>query len=444
MGKNKMTKGILLLVSVSVLLSLWPAATSRADELDDLKKQLKEQAQKLLDMQQKLEQLERKKKIKEKSLTAKIEEVAKKTEEKSSTVLPDSLKWLEKIKISGDLRYRHEHTDMEAVSAGRTRWLNGSDRDRIRARLMLEAMINEDWDLGFRIASGSSRSPNSTNQDLEDAFSSKELWLDLAYFNWHPAAEKRLNVFGGKMKNPFYKTGKNELLWDNDLNPEGIAAQYAMPLNEIDQVCLNGGGFWVDESTLDIDTSLWGAQAYWKRMMGNPDYVLAGVSYYDYGNLKGRTALSGTWSSASLFFGNTSSGNVYRDDYDIFEAFGEYGFTCAGMPTAIFGSCVWNIAASSKEDTGWLIGTKLNKAKDPGSWEFSYDYRELDADAVVGGFTESDFLGSVTNSRGHKLGFKYQLTKNIQSGLTYYHLEETSSSRNLDYRKLLADLVLKF
>ena len=156
------------------------------------------------------------------------------------------------------------------------------------------------------------------------------------------------------MKNHFYKIGKNELIGDNDLNPEGIAAQYAAPLNDVDMLLLNGGGFWVDESTLDVDTSLWGAQAYWKRMIENSDYLLAGASYYDYGNLKGRTALSSTWSAANSFLGNTSSGGVYKDDHDIFEAFGEYGFKWAGMPTAFFGSWVRNIAASSREDTGWL------------------------------------------------------------------------------------------
>ncbi|MFH1717802.1 MAG: putative porin, partial [Planctomycetota bacterium] len=95
-------------------------------------------------------------------------------------------------------------------------------------------------------------------------------------------------------------------------------------------------------------------------------------------------------------------------------------------------------------DTGWLIGGKLNKAVEPGSWEFSYDYRELDADAVVGGFTESDFIDGATNVRGHKFGFKYQLAKNVQSSFNYYHLENTSSARDLDYRKVLADLILKF
>ena len=163
MGKDKRKKGIGLLVSVCVWISLSSAATTRADELNDLKKQLNEQTQKLLELQQKLERLEAKEKFKEQSLTTQNEEVEEKAEEKEPLDLPDNLKWLEKIKLSGDLRYRHDHTDMETVNSGRTRWLNGSDRERIRARLMLEAMINNDWDIAFRIASGSSRSPNSTN-----------------------------------------------------------------------------------------------------------------------------------------------------------------------------------------------------------------------------------------------------------------------------------------
>jgi hypothetical protein len=178
--------------------------------------------------------------------------------------------------------------------------------------------------------------------------------------------------------------------------------------------------------------------------LGNSDYLLGGASYWDYGNLQGRGDLKSTWGSSD-FFGNTSSGGLYVSDYDIFEAFGEYGFQWIRMPVAVFGSWVQNVVASTNEDTGWLLGAKLNKAKDPGSWEFSYDYRELDADAVVGGFAESDFFESTTNSKGHKFAVKYQLAKNFQSGLAYYHVQDTSNrTRDLDSRRLLADLVLKF
>jgi len=239
--------------------------------------------------------------------------------------------------------------------------------------------------------------------------------------------------------------GKNQLVWDSDLNPEGIAAKIHKPLSNGDQLFVNGGGFWVDESSSGADTSLWGAQTYIKRDMNNSDYVLGGTSYLNYGNLEGRTELNRTWgASTPSFFGNTSSGSVYKDDYDIFELFGEYGFKYSSLPTAVFASWVRNVAATTSEDTGWLIGGKLNKAVEPGSWEFSYDYRELDADAVVGGFNESDFVESRTNVRGHKFGFKYQLAMNVQSNFNYFHLENTASSRDLDFRRFLADLVLKF
>ncbi|MHC4488325.1 MAG: putative porin [Planctomycetota bacterium] len=372
-----------------------------------------------------------------------LEQLVSKTFEEKKDELGAVPDWVQNVKISGDFRYRHEHLDTENASTGR--WNNGQDRHRMRARLMVEAMVNDDWDLAFRIASGSDRSPISTNQDLEDSFSKKYVWLDLAYFTWHPASKEGLNVFGGKMKNAFYMAGKNQLIWDTDLNPEGIAAQYVMPLSDIDQLHLNGGGFWVDESTTGVDTSLWGGQAYWKHTIGNPDYILAGLGYYDYGNLKGRGNLPATWGSTAGFTGNTNTGVTYVSDYDIFEAFAEYGFEHAGLPLAVFGSWVQNMVAATDADTGWLIGGKLNKAKEPGSWELGYDYRVLEADAVVGAMSESDWLGGGTDGRGHKFGLKYQIAKNLQAALTYYHLEnERNSTRDADYRRLQADLIFKF
>lgn len=60
------------------------------------------------------------------------------------------------------------------------------------------------------------------------------------------------------------------------------------------------------------------------------------------------------------------------------EFFTEYDTKINGMPVSVFGNYVKNTAAATNQDTGWLIGGKLNKAKDPGSWELSYDYRKLE------------------------------------------------------------------
>lgn len=347
--------------------------------------------------------------------------------------------WIRNINISGDFRYRLESIDAETGGD----WATGHHRHRVRARFNIGTKLDEEWDLGFRFASGSA-DPASTNQTLDDSFSSKDFWLDLAYFDWHPLSVKCLNVFGGKMKNPFYKVAKTELVWDGDLNPEGIAAKYVMPLGESDKLHINGGGFWVDEDSGGVDTSLWGIQAYLNHDLQNNQYILGGLSYYDYGNIEGRGSLQ-TWGATGSFFGNTATGGTFDSDYDIVEGFVEYGFEYANMPVSIFGNIVRNTVASTGEDEGWLVGFKLNKAKEPGSWDFRYNYRDLEADAVLGAFTNSDFIGGGTDGHGHELGLNYQLTKNIQAGLTYFVTERDRGGGSGDsYRRLQADLKFKF
>ena len=429
-----MRKWILVLPMMFLILNQISAA--RADEMGELRELIQKQAEQLQQLQNRLDELEAKQ---ERQVEAKVAEAVK---GQQTAALPDGLKWAEKVKVSGDLRYRQDHID-EQDSTGK--WENGVYRHRIRARLKVDAAVNDTSDLGFRIASGGDRSPITTNQDLEDAFSKKYVWLDQAFFNWHPASAEGLNVTGGKIKNPFYKAGKNQLIWDSDLNPEGVAVQYNTPVNDTDQLFFNGGGLWIDESSSVADASLWAAQTYWKRTIGNPDHVLAGATYYDYGNIEGRADLKSTWGSSS-FYGNTTAAGGYKDDFNILELFGEYGFKCGSLPTTLFASWVRNVVATTSEDTGWLVGTRFNKAKDddPGSWECGYDYRETDADAVVGGFGESDFLGSQTNSKGHRFVFKYQLAENLYWYATYYLTEDTHTSKDLDYRRFMGDLVWTF
>jgi hypothetical protein len=434
MGNNKIEKGILFLVFVVVAVLSWPTKT-KADELSSLKEQVSK-------LQDRITQLEAEQRLNEQSLDKKIE----------SNALPESLKWLEKIKISGDLRYRHEHIDREQVKEdGSIGWRSGRDRDRIRARLMIEAMLNDEWKLGLRLATGQAdviegniyADPISTNQTLTEGFSKKDFWLDLAYFDYHPVDIEGLNVFGGKIENPFYTVGKNQLVWDSDMTPEGVAGKYAMPFSDSAALHLNGGGFWVSEESSSADTSLWGAQAYIKQTIGNPDYILAGASFWDYGNLQGKEDEFG------VLLGNTDGNpdpdvSTWASDFDIMEVFVEYGTRLGATPAAFFGSWVENTVAATSEDTGWLVGGKLGKAKDPGSMEFVYDYRDLERDAVVGAYSDSDFVGGATGGKGHRIGINYQLAKNVQYAMTYFHDEATIQDPDLDYRRLQADLKVKF
>ncbi len=432
-----------------VLLAFVQVSAVRANETSELRELIQKQTEQLKQLQQRLDELETKQKQQNLQTEEKISDVVK---NEQAAALPDNLKWLEKIKISGDLRYRHEHIDKERLNEdGSTGWRSGRDRDRIRARLMIEAMLNDEWDLGFRLATGHAdivdgdvyTDPISKNQTLTGDFTGKDFWLDLAYFDYHPVNIEGLNVLGGKIKNPFYTVGKNQLVWDTDLTPEGIAGKYAMPFSDSAALHFNGGGFWISEESSSADTSLWGAQAYIKQTIGDPGYILAGASFWDYGNLQGREDKFG------VLLGNTNGStdpdvSTWASDFDILEVFAEYGTNLGTLPATVFGSWVQNTAAVTSEDTGWLVGGKLGKAKDPGSVEFVYDYRDLERDAVVGAYSDSDFLGGTTGGKGHRFGINYQLAKNVQYAMTYFHDESNLQNPGLDYRRLQADLKFKF
>ncbi len=407
------------IVLVVVLLFAGQVPIVKADKVAELKQQMAEQSKSLQQMQQRLEQLE----------------ASQKDQEQKADDLPDSLKWAENIKWSGDIRYRHESIDDDTKTTER-------DRNRIRARLKMNAKINDEWDATLRLASGSSDSPTSTNQTLgdsgSDSFSSKEIWLDWAYADYHPESISGLNVLLGKMANPFYKVGKNQVIFDGDLSPEGGAATYKWNLDDSTSMKLASGGFWLRERSTDADTSIFGAQGLLKHKLSKNSHILGGVSYYDFGNIKDQT-LNGISSK-----GNTQTGGIYDNDYDILEGFGEYGLKIGGMPVAFFGTYINNIAASTPEDTAWFVGAKCNKAKKPGSWELSYNYRDVEKDAVVGGLNDSDFIGGGTNGRGHVLGSKYQLAKNVQAALHYFINEKNTDSTKDDFKLLQADLIFKF
>jgi len=115
------------------------------------------------------------------------------------------------------------------------------------------------------------------------------------------------------------------------------------------------------------------------------------------------------------------------------------------MLVSIFENVVQNTVAGTGKDEGWLVGFNLNKAQAPGSWDFRYNYRDLEADAVLGPFSHSDFIGGGTDGLGHEFGLNYQLTKNIQAGLTYFlSKRDRGGSSGDSYRRFQDDLRFKF
>jgi hypothetical protein len=183
---------------------------------------------------------------------------------RAKTGLPD---WVSSLKISGDLRARYEffHTDNDAPGPGEP----NKDRNRFRFRLRtgMTATLKDDFELGFRLASGEQNGsfggdPISSNQTFQDNGSKKFIWIDLAYGKWTPIKAGPWVVSGtvGKMENPFVA----DMAFDADYTPEGAALQTTYAINDSHALKLSGAVFVLDEinqgSQASDDPMLFGVQ----------------------------------------------------------------------------------------------------------------------------------------------------------------------------------------
>jgi hypothetical protein len=346
--------------------------------------------------------------------------------------------WADKVKVGADARYRHEIIDVED-NEHRT-------RHRVRARLKLTGEVTDEWEVVIQLASGSD-DPVSTNQTLDEAFTTKGIGLDLAYIDWHPGFLEGLHVDFGKSKNPFFKPGKTELIWDSDLNPEGLSLTYASEPDTFG-LLVNGGYFYVEERDGDDDdTMLWGAQG--GLRIGGGTYVILGGGYFEYTELK---------EFAAPLYDDDSFGNellldgTFAHDYQLTEFFGQAGTKLGGYPVSVFGDYVTNNGIDDDNDmddeddnVGWLAGLSVGKCKDARSWAARLNYRELESDAVFAIFTDSDFIGGGTNGKGYEAGFDFGLAENVKFSVTYFDniIGIGDDDEEIDYNRWQIDISAK-
>lgn len=368
--------------------------------------------------------------------------------------------WTEQVTVKGDLRYRYEVIDDETRSDTR-------QRDRIRLRLGVEGKANDRIRVISQVATGSEdaktskEEAQSSNQTLGETFGGKDIFVDLAYVDWALRPDQ-LKVMGGKMRNPFVCVG--DLIWDSDVNPEGLAAAATVEAGPATWFA-NGGYFWLYEYAPSArgkpkawrDIRLYGAQLGGKFQIVENVYLRLGGSYYLYDQLKGASVADLDYRgiaddpSKQSAYGNSTrrvvdgekTNLVYACDFGIGEGFAEIGIW-VGIPIVVFGQYVVNTEADD-DDTGFLAGIGVGKAKNPRTWELNYAYGELEKDAVFGHLTDSDRWDGGTDGRGHKIQGRYQIARNWQLSLTYFVNEKRiSSNEPTDYTRLQADLVASF
>jgi hypothetical protein len=328
------------------------------------------------------------------------------------------------IRFAGDLRYRHESINEDSVAE--------RHRQRIRARFGVTADIADNVRVGLQLASGTD-DPVSANQTLDTGFNRKQIGIDRAFFTW--AATEQLTFTGGKFANPFFRPGNHHLIYDNDLNPEGLALRYARG-----DWFVNYAGLWVEERSAADDSIMLGGQFGFRHMLDNGMRLTAGASYYDYLETQGRTPF---WDGAAV--GNrVAPGGGYSNDFNLTELFAELNLKADGRPVTVFADYVVN-GEAAEADTGFALGASFGEVSGARTWRVGYAYQDLEADAVVGTFTDSDFAGGGTDGKGHVVEFNYGLRERLVLGLRYFLNERGADVGNEhDYNRLQADVVFNY
>jgi hypothetical protein len=332
--------------------------------------------------------------------------------------LQQKVAWAARTVVSGDVRVRNENISIQHRDPERAQ-----DRQRYRARVAVVSQITEEVEAGVRVASGNLNDPRSTNQDMNDYFIKKQLWLDRAYVSYHPTEVPGLNVIGGKMAQPW--VNEDEMIWDSDINPEGVASQYSHALGPV-KLFGSTGAFTLKDNVngegreFTNDLRMISAQLGSKFAVAEGYDVTLGGSLYHF-HLDGDAP-----TVPPALIGLSAVGNT-TTQFQLWEGFGQLDISDFALPLAFYGQYVKNVNANgpqSDEDKGWLLGVKSK------IWNIglNYNYRNVQRNAVVGAFTDSDFAAGYTGSRGSKIQVSYPIAKNFVFQTTYMHAQSNAAS----------------
>lgn len=338
----------------------------------------------------------------------------------------DASDWADKIRWQGDFRYRFEGFDIEGQP--------DRNRNRVRARAALIADMTPTIEVGLGLASGGD-DPVSSNQTLGGGGSTKDLRMDLAYFDW--SGLDNTHIVGGKFKNYVYRSGKNALLWDSDWRPEGTGISWNNGM-----AFANGLGTWIESDSNKDQSFAYLTQAGISIPLGDAVRLTTGVGYHVF-DTRGFGSFFG---DVDDFFGNSFDPvtNTYLYNYEDIELFADLSFELFDRPALVFANYVENQAAD-ENDSAYAFGIGYGKAKDQGQWEFSYIYQKLEADALLGLLTDSDFGGGGTDSRGHLIKGSYAIAKNFNAQFTYFINDVgLKSGEPIDFQRLQLDLSFKY
>ena len=317
--------------------------------------------------------------------------------------IPD---WVTAFKINGYFRGRFEGFYSDNPSfVDRELW-------RYRAQIGFTAVLRDNFEVGLRLESAEpvkgqenlGGNPIGGSTSFNYNGSKKFIYIDLAYAKWTAirSADWNVAVTLGKMESPFVFS---YMVLDPDYTPEGGALQISYNLTDKHTLRLNSGAFVIKE--LDVSSS----DPYWVGVQARADstwskHVLtsAGAAFLSlsHGDRLSNDAVPNVNRGNTMMLppGTTNVAKaVPKYDFNPVVADASLTYTLDNFPSytgafpiRVGGDYIYNpVAPRSADNYGYSVGIMFGRSGKKNTWELSYLWRWLGANAWWEELVDSDF-----------------------------------------------------
>ncbi len=357
--------------------------------------------------------------------------------------LPTGLDWIDSntnLTFYGDLRLRFEADWDSQNAAGVER--DDRNRGRLRARAGFNYKVSDAWSFGSRIRTGSSRSQQSphltfaANDGLRDDL---DFVVDRYFVQFKQDA---FTGWAGRNTSPFWQ--QNELFWDEDVTPTGLAGTYDAKLGAGTLTTI-AGGFYLPDGGYDLNGQMLAGQLKYSLPVKTSQVTVAAGLHF----MNGESGAN-----------NLLSRNGDRD-YLIGVASAQWTIPLKGIPLTLGGDVFNNFqnydaadvapfpASDDDETFGFVLSASLGQLKKQHDWLVAYYYSHIETFAVNASYAQDDWVrfgnGPQTASsdfEGHEIRAAYALSKNINVMARMYLVEAITTVQ--DGNRFRLDLNWKF
>lgn len=384
------------------------------------------------------------------------------------------------LRFTASLTVRQDFTDINDQND----LLIGDDRiDGMRARIRFgleSAKADSIVGGGLRFSTGEAPNPASPFIRLGDALRPSVFNVDRYYLTVKPFKNRERLIFtAGKMPLPLYRPGagtwRSELLWDDDVSPAGASLQAnlikAGRAERPKRLDNNLVYFVFEDVTNSRFTGITGTSfmAGDQLTLSLPHLDLAGA-YFRYANLnvglrapnftpgEGAFLLPGTSpllrgtglqrTNNTINYGPGADGFV-ADDFEIWNGSATLKFHILGKRLGrpevfLVGDYANNTSARiDKRGMAFTVGLSGGGwSGGPHPYTFHGTWRDVDADAVLATFADSD-LGAGTSYKGFETGGNYRVSKNLLALFQYFNFDGFPRKDERVHR-LFLDLIWDF